>query len=76
MVINVVQESLNLIPVDSIAGVGGDWSVSSLIIAEQFKDTLGGDFTSAWNHFIKSGQVWALIIGILVGYVIRTFTSF
>ncbi len=76
MVINVVQEALNLIPVDYMAGPGGDWSVDSLVIAQQFKDTLGGSFTSAWNHFIKSGQVWALLIGIFVGYVIRTFTSF
>jgi hypothetical protein len=76
MVINVVQDALNLIPVDYVAGAGGDWSVNSLVIAEQFKDTLGSSFTSSWNHFIKSGQVWALIIGIVAGYVIRTFTSF
>ncbi|MBW4553295.1 MAG: hypothetical protein KME35_19610 [Aphanocapsa sp. GSE-SYN-MK-11-07L] len=61
-------------PLDQIAG--GHWSVDSLVIAQQFKDTLGNDFASVWNNFIKTGQVWALLIGIVAGYVIRTFTSF
>lgn len=28
-----------------------------------------------WNHFIDSGQVWALIIGFFLGYLLRTFIS-
>ncbi len=74
MNINVVQDALNLLPLDHL--LGGHWSVDSLVIAQQFKDTLGDSFTSSWNNFIKTGQVWALIIGIVAGYVIRTFTSF
>lgn len=29
----------------------------------------------AWNYFIESGQVWALLIGLFLGYLFRTFIS-
>lgn len=29
----------------------------------------------AWKNFIESGQVWALLIGLFLGYVFRTFIS-
>lgn len=28
------------------------------------------------NYFIKSGQVWALLIGSIVGYLFRSLTSY
>jgi len=28
-----------------------------------------------WNNFIESGQVWALLIGLFLGYLFRTFIS-
>ena len=31
---------------------------------------------TAWNNFIESGQVWALLIGLVVGYLFRSFTSY
>ncbi|HAZ48289.1 MAG TPA: hypothetical protein DDW76_16560 [Cyanobacteria bacterium UBA11369] len=43
----------------------------------QVKQTdLGGDVQRAWNHFVKTGQLWAMIIGFLLGYMIKSFTSF
>lgn len=30
----------------------------------------------AFNHFIQSGQVWALLIGIALGYIFRSFTAY
>lgn len=47
----------------------------SLWIA-QFEENLGGNFQAAWDNFIQSGQVWALIIGFIVGYVFRSITSY
>lgn len=47
----------------------------SLWIA-QFEDNLGSSFQSAWDNFIQSGQVWALVIGFIVGYVFRSITSY
>ncbi len=31
---------------------------------------------SFFDHFFKTGQAWALLIGIVVGYFIRSFTSY
>jgi hypothetical protein len=35
-----------------------------------------GDMKSAWDNFIESGQVWALLIGLFIGYGFRSMTSF
>lgn len=29
-----------------------------------------------FNHFIESGQVWALGVGLVLGYLFRAFTSY
>lgn len=34
------------------------------------------DIQQAWNHFVQTGQLWALIIGVVVGYIFRSVTSF
>jgi hypothetical protein len=34
-----------------------------------------GQIQRAFNYFIKSGQVWALLIGLFLGYVIRGITA-
>jgi hypothetical protein len=48
-----------------------------MVLAQQIKQTdLFGDTSRAWNHFVKTGQVWAMIIGMVLGYMAKTFTSF
>jgi len=34
-----------------------------------------GDLTKAFNNFIQSGQVWALLIGLVVGYLLKSITK-
>lgn len=34
------------------------------------------DFQNAWSNFVKTGQIWALLIGIFFGYLFRSMTSF
>ncbi|MCE2720224.1 MAG: hypothetical protein ACK57R_06920 [Dolichospermum sp.] len=29
-----------------------------------------------WNHFVTTGQVWALFIGVVVGYLFKSLSSF
>jgi hypothetical protein len=31
------------------------------------------DITNAWENFIETGQVWALLIGMFLGYAFRSF---
>ncbi|MEA5508096.1 hypothetical protein VB735_34445 [Halotia wernerae UHCC 0503] len=35
-----------------------------------------GQIQKAWSHFIQTGQVWALLIGLVIGYIIRNLTSY
>ncbi len=44
-------------------------------IAASSPDILA-DIQQAWNHFVQTGQLWALIIGVVVGYIFRSITSF
>ncbi len=37
---------------------------------------LAGDVQRAFNNFVKTGQVWAFLIGVILGYLFRTFTSY
>lgn len=35
-----------------------------------------GQMQKAWNNFVKTGQIWATIIGIIIGYMFKSLTSF
>ncbi len=53
--------------------------LSSQIIAQnaqQFNQDVTKDIAGGWNNFVKTGQVWALIIGIVLGYLFKSITSF
>jgi hypothetical protein len=41
----------------------------------QIKDDLFNNVGQSWSNFIQSGQVWALIIGFVLGYLFRSITS-
>lgn len=34
-----------------------------------------GQIQAAWQNFIESGQVWALLIGMFFGYTFKGFTG-
>jgi hypothetical protein len=59
-------------------GVSGqvhiDWSL--LAQAKQFDTDVFGGVRQALNQFIQSGQVWALLIGVALGYLLRSMTSY
>ena len=45
--------------------------------AQQIKDPdIIGQITTAWQNFVESGQVWAMLIGMFFGYVFASFTKF
>ena len=48
----------------------------SMVLAQQFDQDILGDMGKLWNTFIDSGQVWALIIGIVIGYMVRSLTAY
>ena len=43
-------------------------------LAQLKTDTdLYANVTNAWNNFVKTGQIWALLIGVAFGYLIKSF---
>lgn len=49
-----------------------DWS----LLAQQFDtDPLAGA-RGAFSKFFESGQAWAFLAGIVLGYLLRSFTSY
>jgi hypothetical protein len=49
---------------------------SSMVLAQQFDQDILGDIAAAWKVFLESGQIWALLIGIVIGYLIRNLTAY
>lgn len=42
------------------------------LLAQQVSDPdLFGQVQRAWSHFVQSGQIWALFMGVIIGYFIR-----
>lgn len=35
-----------------------------------------GQMQAAWNNFVTSGQIWATLIGIIIGYMFKSLTSY
>ena len=45
------------------------------LIAQQYNQNVLADFGRGWDSFVKSGQIWALLIGAIVGYLFRSITN-
>ncbi|MGQ4648270.1 hypothetical protein [Lyngbya aestuarii] len=79
MEIQAVTVGLNNIShqTDIVRGLISQLSFDWLVLAQQINDPdVLGQMRDAWNHFVASGQVWALLIGIALGYIFRNFTAF
>lgn len=48
-----------------------------LDLAQQFKEpNLAGDVGKMWGNFVKTGQAWAFLGGLVLGYLVKSFTTF
>lgn len=81
MVINLIQQTAT-----GLAGITESsdsvqlflWKslFNGAILAQQVSQTtVIQDMQKAFNNFIQTGQVWALLIGIVIGYIIRNTTA-
>lgn len=46
------------------------------VIAQHFEDNFFDRSGDILGNFVESGQLWALLIGVVVGYVIRGITTY
>jgi hypothetical protein len=51
-----------------------DWDV--MAAGTQFDTDVFAGTRNWFNNFMKTGQVWALMIGIALGFMIRSLTSY
>lgn len=47
---------------------------NTMILAQKVNDpNVMGQIQKAWKEFIQTGRVWAMLIGVFLGYVFRSF---
>lgn len=68
--------NLSVKPINDFLVVKPSEETETLIVQRIEDIDIIGDMRDAWDNFIDSGQVWALLIGLLVGYMFRGMTSF
>jgi hypothetical protein len=50
-----------------------DWN----FLAQSISDpNIIGQMQKVFTHFVQSGQAWALLVGLAIGYMIRNLTSY
>ncbi len=47
-----------------------------LDLMQVFNQDILGDFQKAFNNFVQTGQVWAMIIGFAIGYILKSLMSY
>lgn len=82
MVVNAIQEITAWFPSlphshYSVLQLQSMLPINWTVVAQQLSDPdLLGNLQKAFNNFIESGQVWALLIGLIIGYMIRGLTTY
>jgi hypothetical protein len=46
------------------------------VVGQYFDENLGDSTGKMLSHFYESGQLWAVLIGIVIGYSLKSFTSY
>jgi hypothetical protein len=62
---------------DWVFQVIGQPPVDLSIFAQTINDpNLLGQIQKSFTNFVQTGQAWALLIGLVIGYMIRNLTSY
>ena len=48
----------------------------ALVLAQSTDADLVKEVQEAFKNFVETGQVWAMLIGLIVGYFVRGFTFY
>ena len=74
-----IHELITQLPISAhsrevLSPLMGDSFRQAIVLAQQVSDPdIMGRITDAWNNFVETGQIWALIIGMVLGYGFRGF---
>ena len=53
----------------------GSQHTIAVVIAQNDPDVLA-DIGNAFRNFYQSGQIWALLVGFILGYMVRGLTTY
>lgn len=72
------SESNLVLPTETTLALLGQSTsaVTTPIIAQQFEQDFFSSSGKILGDFVESGQLWALLIGVVIGYVIRGITTY
>lgn len=48
---------------------------AQVVIGQNFDQDVLGDIRQGFQGFVESGQIWALLIGLVLGYLLKGITS-
>lgn len=48
---------------------------AQVVVGQNFDQDILGDIAKGWNNFVETGQIWALGIGVVIGYLLKSITS-
>ncbi|MGA1285615.1 MAG: hypothetical protein ACO34J_16375 [Prochlorothrix sp.] len=51
-------------------------SIDGLVLAQNTDADLVEQAKEAWATFVETGQIWAFLIGTIIGYTLRVFTTY
>ncbi len=74
--IEAVQGFVRIAQANDIESLIWQLPLSWTLIAQQNSDDLVGNFQAVFDNFIQSGQVWALLLGFVLGYLFRSLTTY
>lgn len=62
---------------DSMFQIVGHLPLNVDVLAQTVTDpNIVGQMQQTWNNFVKSGQIWAFLIGVGVSYLFLKLTKF
>ena len=71
------METLDLHLIDGTINLTYNNSITQIAVMSQtIENPVLEEMEYAWYYFIDSGQVWALLIGLLLGYVFKGFITY
>lgn len=65
---------------DLLSTVGADTfhqvAIDGLVLAQNTDADLVAQAQAEWKTFVETGQIWAFLIGTIIGYTFRVFTTY
>ena len=79
--LTICAQLINYLPIEQMSHFVNEQLIPAItVLAEGYRDIEDIDVIAqmqdAYNNFIESGQVWALGIGVVIGYIFRAFTAY